>query len=86
MTAQEQAMDTDRLRRALLAFQSAQVLILTHQRQNQPASQAELDAVRESTAEANAAFQTFEAAGLMIGADDQRLLTQARKYLADGAA
>jgi hypothetical protein len=82
----DQLAATNRLRRALLAFQAAQILILTHQRQNHPSSQTELDAVRDSAVEAAAAFQTFSAAGLMAGAEDQRLLAQIKKYLADGDA
>jgi hypothetical protein len=77
---------TNRLRRALLTFQSAQLLVLTHQRQNRALPQAELDAVRDSATEATAAFQAYSAAGLVAGADDQRLLVKAQKYLADGAA
>ena len=76
---------TNRLRRALLAFKSAQVLVLTHQRQHKALSQADLDTVQDSAAEAAAAFQAFSAAGLVVGADDQRLLAQAQRYLADGA-
>ena len=87
MTAspRDQLEATNRLRRALLAFQSAQVLVLTHQRQGKALSQADLDAVQDSATEAAAAFQAFSAAGLVAGADDQRLLAQAQKYLADGA-
>jgi hypothetical protein len=77
---------TNRVRRALLAFQSAQILVLTYQRQHKALSQAELDTVQDSAAEAVAAFQEFSAAGLVAGADDLRLLAQAQKYLADGAA
>ena len=87
MTAspRDQLEATNRLRRALLAFQSTQVLVLTHQRQGKALSQADLDAVQDSATEAAAAFQAFSAAGLVAGADDQRLLAQAQKYLADGA-
>lgn len=88
MTAspRDQVVATNRLRRALLAFQSAQILILTHQRQGKALSQAELDAVQDSATEVVAAFQAFSAAGLVAGADDHRLLAQAQKCLADGAA
>jgi len=44
------------------------------------------DARRKRHLEAAAAFQAFSAVGLVAGADDQRLLAQAQKYLADGAA
>jgi hypothetical protein len=86
VSPRDQLEATNQLRRALLAFQSAQVLVLTHQRQSKALSQAEVDAVQDSAAEAVAAFQAFSAAGLVIGTDDQRLLAQAQKYLADGAA
>ena len=88
MTAspRDQLAATNRLRRALLAFEAAQILALTHQRQGKALSQADLDTVQDSAAEAVTAYQAFSAAGLMAGADDQRLLAQAQKYLADGAA
>ena len=81
----DQAAVTNRLRRALLAFKSAQLLVLTHQRQKQAVSQADLDAVKDSAMEAAEAFYVFAAAGLVAGADDQRLLGQIEKYLADSA-
>ncbi len=86
MTAspRDQLAARNRLRRALLAFQSAQILVLTHQRQSKALSQAEVDAVQDSAAEVVAAFQAFSAAGLVIGTDDRRLVAQAQKYLADG--
>jgi hypothetical protein len=77
---------TNRLRRALLAFQSVQILVLTHQRQSKAPSPAEAETLRDGAAEVVEAFQAFSAAGLVIGTDDQRLLAQAQKYLADGAA
>ena len=77
---------TNRLRRALLAFQSAQILVLTYQRQQKALSEADLETVQDSAAEVVAAFQAFSAAGLVAGVDDQRLLAQAQKYLGDGAA
>ena len=88
MTAspRDQLVVTNRLRRALLAFQSAQILLLTYQRQHKPLLEADLETVQDSAAEVVAAFQAFSAAGLMAGADDQRLLAQAHKYLADGDA
>jgi hypothetical protein len=86
VSPRDQLAATNRLRRALLAFQSAQILVLTYQRQGKALSQAELDTVQDSAAEAAAAFQAFSATGLVAGADDQRLLAQVQKYLADGAA
>ena len=61
-------------------------MALTYQRQQKALSQEELDTVQDSAAEAVAAYQAFSAAGLMAGADDQRLLAQAHKYLVDGDA
>ena len=86
VSPRDQLAATNRLRQALLAFQSAQILVLTHQRQSKAPSQAEGETLRDSAAEVVAAFQAFSAAGLVIGTDDQRLLAQAQKYLADGAA
>lgn len=87
MTAspRDQLVATNRLRRALLAFQSAQILVLTYQRQQKALSEAGLETVQDSAAEVAAAFQAFSAAGLVPGADDQRLLAQAQRYLAGGA-
>jgi hypothetical protein len=86
LSPRDQLTTTDRLRRALLAFQSAQILVLTRQRQHQPLSQEDLNAVRDSAAEAVAAFQVFAAGGLVASVDDKRLMAQVQKYLADGAA
>ena len=63
VSPRDQLQATNRLRRALLAFQSAQVLVLTYQRQGKALSQADLDTVQDSAAEAVAAFQAFSAAG-----------------------
>jgi hypothetical protein len=86
VSPRDQLVARNRLRRALLAFESAQLLVLTYQRQNKALSEADLDAVQDSAAEAAGAFQVFSAAGLVADADDQRLLAQAQKYLANGAA
>jgi hypothetical protein len=86
VSPQDQLAATNRLRRALLAFQSAQILVLTHQRQHKAPSQDEVETLRDSAAEVVTAFQAFSVAGLVISTDDQRLLAQAQKYLADGAA
>ena len=86
VSPQDQLAATNRLRRALLAFQSAQILVLTHQRQHKAPSQDEVEMLRDSAAEVVTAFQAFSVAGLVISTDDQRLLAQAQKYLADGAA
>jgi len=86
VSPQDQLAATNRLRRALLAFQSAQVLVLTHQRQRKALSPAEMETLRDSVAEVVTAFQAFSAAGLVIGTDDRRLLAQAQRYLAEGGA
>ncbi|TDH58729.1 hypothetical protein E2C06_31060 [Dankookia rubra] len=87
MTAspRDQLVATDRLRRAVLAFRAAQILVLTQQRQGKALSQADLDTVQDSAAEAVTAFQAFSAAGLIASAGDQRLLALVQKYLVDGA-
>ena len=86
VSPRDQLAATNRLRRALLAFQSAQVLVLTHQRQRKALSPAEVETLRDSVAEVVTAFQAFSAAGLVIGTDDRRLLAQAQRYLAEGGA
>ena len=86
VSPRDRLMAMNRLRRAILAFQSAQILVLTHRRQKQALSQVDLDAVQHSAVEAAAALLAYSATGLVVGADDQRILAQARKSLADGAA
>ena len=98
MTAQNKAAATDRLRRALLAFQAAQNSLLGAHRWLKELPPAEVDAfwdgqgrrveatVRAAAAEAVAAFQQFSAAGLVAAASDRHLVTQAQRYLAEGAA
>ena len=86
VSPQDRLAATNRLRRALLAFQSAQILVLTHQRQRMTPSPAEVETLRDSAAEVVTAFQAFSAAGLVTGTDDRRLVAQAQRYLAEGAA
>jgi hypothetical protein len=98
VTAQDQAEATDRLRRALRAFQAALNLLLSAERRLKALPQAEVDAfwdgqgrrveatVRAAATEAVAAFQQFSAAGLVAAASDRHLVTQAQRYLAEGAA
>ena len=95
---QDQAMATDRLRRALLAFQAAQVHLLSAHRRLKGLPQAEVDAfwsglgrrleanMRASAAELVAAFKQFSAAGLVANATDRHLVTQAQQHLAEGSA
>ena len=98
MTAQDQAAATDRLRRALLAFQAALNLLLGAERRLKGLPQAEVDAfwngqgrrdeaaMRSTAAEVVAAFRQFSAAGLVAGATDRHLVTQAQRHLAEGSA
>jgi hypothetical protein len=88
---------TDRLRRALLAFQSAQASLLKAHRQakvlptpedvdrfwNTQGGKVEARQ-RASAVELDAAFRDFSAAGLVADAADRHLVTEARRYLAEG--
>ena len=96
MTHQDEAAATDRLRRALLAFQAA-LNLLGAERRLKGLPRAEVDAfwdgqgrrieatVRAAATEAVAAFKQFSAAGLVAGAADRHLVTQAQRHLAEGA-
>ncbi len=98
MTHQDEAAAAaDRLRRALLAFQAAQNSLLSAHRRLKALPQAEVDAfwrgpgrrleagMRAAATEVVAAFQRFSAAGLVAGAADRHLVTQAQRYLAEDA-
>ena len=97
MTHQDEAAATDRLRRALLAFQAAQNGLLAANRRLKGLPPAEVDAfwrgpgcrleaaMRATATEAVAAFQRFSAAGLVAGAGDRHLVTQAQRHLAEDA-
>ena len=98
MTPQDQAVATDRLRRALLAFQTAQNHLLDAERRLKGLPQAAEDAfwkglgrrleanMRATATEAVAAFKQFSAAGLVAAASDRHLVTNAQRHLAEGAA
>jgi hypothetical protein len=98
MTHQDEAAATDRLRRALLAFQTAQNHLLGAERRLKELPQAKVDAfwkglgrrleanMRATATEAVAAFQQFSAAGLVADAPDRHLVTQAQRHLAEGSA
>ena len=98
MTHQDEAAATDRLRRALLAFQTAQNHLLDAHRRLKGLPQTEVDAfwagpgrrveatLRATATEVVAAFQRFSAAGLVAGATDRHLVTQAQRHLAEGSA
>ncbi len=97
MSAQDQTATTDRLRRALLAFQAAQNGLVDAHRRLKELPQAEVDAfwrgpgrrleaaMRATAAEAVAAFKQFSAAGLVADAGDRHLVTQAQRHLAEDA-
>jgi len=98
MTSQPEAAATDRLRRALAAVQTAQNHLLSAERRLKGLPQGEvntfwnglgrrLEANMQTTAmEVVAAFQQFSAAGLVAGATDRHLVTQAQRHLAEGSA
>ncbi len=98
MTHQDEvAAATERLRRALSAFQAVQNHLLGAHRRLKELPQAEVDAfwrgpgrrleagMRATAAEAVAAFRRFSAAGLVAGAADRHLVTQAQRHLAEDA-
>ncbi len=98
MSAQGQTAATDRLRRrALLAFQTARNSLLGAHWRLKELPQAEVDAfwarqgrgleatLRATAAEVVAAFKQFSAAGLVAGAGDRHLVTQAQRHLAEDA-
>ena len=98
MTHQDEAAAaTDRLRRALSAFQAAQNHLLGAHRRLKGLPPAEVDAfwrgrgrrleagMRAAAAELVAAFQRFSAAGLVADAADRHLVTQAQRHLAEEA-
>ena len=97
MTHQDEAAATDRLRRALLAFRTTQNHLLGAHRRLKGLPPAEVDAfwrgqgrrleagMRAAAAELVAAFQRFSAAGLVAGAADRHLVTQAQRHLAEEA-
>ena len=96
MTAPRDEAATDRLRRGLVAFRAAQALLLgVHREAKALASLAERERFwasrgeavearqRTAAAEVVAAFKVFSAAGLVAGAADRHLITQARRHLAE---
>lgn len=98
MTLQDQAAAVDGLRRTLSAFQAALNLLLGAERRLKGLPQAEVDAfwggqgrrieatVQAAATEAVAAFKRFSAAGLVAGAGDRHLVTQAQRYLMEKGA
>jgi hypothetical protein len=98
MTHRDEAVAVDRLRRALLAFRTAQILFLSAHRRLKALPQGEVEAfwngpgrrvevnMRIAATEVVAAFKAFSAAGLVADGKDRRLVTEAQRYLAEGAA
>jgi hypothetical protein len=98
VTAQEQAVVTDRLRRALLAFRAAQNQLLQAHRRLKSLSAAEVDTfwagpggrlerhLQITATEVVAAFKVFSAAGLIASAEDRHRITEAQRYLAENSA
>jgi hypothetical protein len=97
MSPQDRTAATERLRRALLAFQAAQNSLPGAHRRLKELPQAEADAfwrgqgrrleatMRATATEVTVAFEQFSAAGLVAGAPDRHLVTQAQPHLAEGA-
>jgi hypothetical protein len=97
MSPQDEAGATDWLRRALLAFQTAQNGLLSADRRLKELPQPEVDAfwrgqgrrleatMRATATEVVVAFKQFSVAGLVAGAGDRHLVTQAQRYLAEEA-
>jgi hypothetical protein len=97
MTVHDEAAATNRLRRALLAFQAAQTAFLSAHRKLKGLPQAEADALwagpgrrleadlRATATEVVAAFKAFSAAGLVAAASDRHLVTQAQRHLTESA-
>src|SRR3712207_9373738 len=93
MTHQNETETTERLRRALSAFQTAQNHLLSAERRLKGLRRAEVDAfwnglgrrletnMRTAAAEVAAAFRQFSAAGLVAGAPDRHLVTQAQRQI-----
>jgi hypothetical protein len=97
MTPQDEATATDRLRQALATFQTAQNHLLDAERRLKGLPQTAVDAfwnglgrrleanMRATATEAVAAFKQFSAAGMVAGAADRHLVTQAQRHLAEGS-
>jgi hypothetical protein len=96
--SQDQATATNRLRRALLTFQSGQTLFLKAHRQMKGRTAGEVETfwagsgarleqhAQTTAAELVEAFRMFSKAGLVADAEDRHLITEAQRYLAEGSA
>jgi hypothetical protein len=95
MSSSGQSEAAGRLQRALVAFQKVQSLLLaTHRKlKGLPAEEVErfwaaqghqIERHTQAAAiEVTAAFDAFSAAGLVASANDRRLITEARRIVAD---
>jgi hypothetical protein len=95
MTHQDEAVATNRLRRALLAFRTAHSHSLAAHRTLKNLPQAEVGvfwggpgrrieaSTHATAAEVAAAFKVFSAAGLVADATDRHLVTAAQRHLAE---
>jgi hypothetical protein len=96
MTHHDEVIATDRLRRALLAFRTAQGLLLAANRRFKGLPAEEVEAfwsapggrierhVQAAAAEVVAAFEAFSTAGLVAGATDRHLITEAQRHVTEG--
>jgi hypothetical protein len=96
MTARDETTVRDRLRRALLTFQTGQGHLLAAHRKLKGLSESELaefwagpglrmeKGLHAAAAEVEAAFKAFSAAGLVANAADRHQVTEARRHIADG--
>ena len=96
MAHQDEAVVTDRLRRALLHFSPLESFFLTAERKLKGLPAKEIEAfwaapggrverhVRMTAEEVAEAFKAFSAAGLVASVGDWHLVTQAQRHLAEG--
>jgi hypothetical protein len=94
MTHHDEVVATDRLRQALLAFETARDLHLGAHRRLKALPPAEVEAfwdgpgrraretMQAAATEVVTAFETLPGAGLMVNAGDRRLVSQAQRHLA----
>lgn len=86
-----------RLQRALAAFQRAQAMLLTAHRRLKDMSAEEVDRfwaaqgdrierhIHSAATEVITAFKAFSAAGLVAGANERHLVSEAQRHLAEGS-
>jgi hypothetical protein len=96
MSSSGQPEATGRLRRALVAFQRSQGMLLATHRKLKGLPAEEVDRfwaaqgsqidrhIQAAAIEVTAAFNAFSAAGLVASADDRHLVSEAQRRLAEG--